>query len=842
MEALDILLVEDDPYDAELVQSFVRRSGIEASWTRVDSESAFLAALEKPHDVLITDFKLPSFNALRVLEILEEREVDLPALVVTGAIDDELAADCIKRGAMDYLLKDRLARLGDAILGAIARHRAHREKRQAEEKLLAEAKARVILYSMLSRSVSRAAPAVDIEPADVLAPLLEPEAVPDLLGIRYERAGRALFEGWKPGRRIEALELRRVLESPAEELGSLVFCFSPDSRPLLETELLLDQAAAVFLDYLVRTEAERNLLGSISEKNELLREIHHRVKNNLAAVAGLISLEAGRASGDSAQDVLVDLEGRIRSMALVHEMLYARGGFTGIDFEEYALELADRVGQSVGAAAGTFAPAVECAGLRVPLETAVTLGIVVSELYSRSAMRAMGGKRVSAGLRAWKSEGGGGGWNMEYREDADPESPPPSKNLDLAWVIVKQLGGAVREDRTSLSVAVELKPGEVGDVATVPETTPAEEELRLESGILGQVLRSSPAGILVYDSSANCIIANEAAATIAGETVEALLAQNYRRLETWREGGLIHAADEALSSRTRVRREFHSLSSSGKEVEADYRFSAFDYRGGLYLLVVVLDVSERLRAEAAKTTMEDRLALSALNAKAADRELESFFYGVTHDLRAPLRAIGGFIAILAEDEGERLSADGKRLVGTIQGNVARMERLIEELLAFARLSRTEVEVAAIDMGALARTVYEKSVAEDDRGRIEFTVGDMPSARADPRLLKQVWSSLISNAIKFSSKRERAHIAVDGLRDGRELVYSIRDDGVGFDMKYYGKLFGVFQRLHSVRDFEGSGMGLAFVQRAIIKQGGRIWAEGKVGGGAVFSFALPAPEE
>ena len=238
--------------------------------------------------------------------------------------------------------------------------------------------------------------------------------------------------------------------------------------------------------------------------------------------------------------------------------------------------------------------------------------------------------------------------------------------------------------------------------------------------------------------------------------------------------------------------------------------------------------------------MEDRLALRALNAQAADKELESFFYGVTHDLRAPLRAIGGFTAILAEDDGERLSAEGKRLVGTIQGNVAQMEKLIEGLLSFARLSKSEVETATIDMGALVRAVFEESVAEADRGRIEFAVADMPTALGDPRLLRQIWSRLVSNAIKFSSKRDRARIAVDGRREGGELVYSIRDDGVGFDMKYCGKLFGIFQRLHSVREFEGSGMGLAFIQRAIIKQGGRAWAEGEVGRGAVFSFALPAP--
>ncbi|MGO8694441.1 MAG: sensor histidine kinase [Rectinemataceae bacterium] len=457
MEKLDILLVEDDPYDAKLVEAAVRRSGIEASWTRVDNESDFIAALARTHDVLLTDFKLPSFNALRVLEILEELKVDLPALVVTGAIDDELAADCIKRGAADYLLKDRLARLGDAVMGAIARHRARRERRQAEERLLAEAKARIVLHAMLSRSLARGASESDAAIADVLAPLLEPGAVPGLAGLRYERAGATIFEGRGAKAAIETIELRRNLDTLEGSLGSLVFFFP--AEPGAETEQFLDQATAAFLGHLVRGEAERRLVGSIAEKDELLREIHHRVKNNLAAVAGLISLEAGRCADESARSLLVDLEGRISSMALVHEMLYARGGFTGIDFQDYARELAIRVAQSVGVDTEDFTPLVECPELYVPLETAVTLGIMLSELFARSAARTAGGKTVSVALRAWKNEEKKSSWRVEYSENSDAAGVPLSSGLDLVGLIVPQFAGTVAEEQGGLQVRFDLDLG-----------------------------------------------------------------------------------------------------------------------------------------------------------------------------------------------------------------------------------------------------------------------------------------------------------------------------------------------------------------------------------------------
>jgi len=169
-----------------------------------------------------------------------------------------------------------------------------------------------------------------------------------------------------------------------------------------------------------------------------------------------------------------------------------------------------------------------------------------------------------------------------------------------------------------------------------------------------------------------------------------------------------------------------------------------------------------------------------------------------------------------------------------------MSRLIDDLLAFSRTGRSEMKPSRVAMGEMARSAFEEVVGDAAaRGRIDFVVGELPAAAGDAALLRQVWVNLLSNAVKFSSKQEQAVVEVSGALEGSRLVYRVRDNGVGFDMQYAGKLFGVFQRLHTPQEFEGIGIGLALVQRIVARHGGRVWAKGEVGGGATFSFDLPA---
>lgn len=235
----------------------------------------------------------------------------------------------------------------------------------------------------------------------------------------------------------------------------------------------------------------------------------------------------------------------------------------------------------------------------------------------------------------------------------------------------------------------------------------------------------------------------------------------------------------------------------------------------------------------------DELQRSKAQLEVANKELEAFSYSVSHDLRAPLRAISGFVSILLEEYEQDLDAEGKRICSIIHSNAAKMGQLIDDLLSFSRLIRSELHHSTVDMNSLVKNVIAEFDTAQDLSQKILLIHDLPPVFGDTNMLKQVWINLISNAIKYSSKNKNAQIAIGSYPDQEGVVYYIKDNGVGFNMDYAHKLFGVFHRLHSINEFEGTGVGLAIVQRIISRHNGRVWAEGEVGKGASFYFALPA---
>jgi len=242
----------------------------------------------------------------------------------------------------------------------------------------------------------------------------------------------------------------------------------------------------------------------------------------------------------------------------------------------------------------------------------------------------------------------------------------------------------------------------------------------------------------------------------------------------------------------------------------------------------VTDITEHKRVHAQMHELNLKL-------QAANKELESFSYSVSHDLRAPLRAVDGYALMLEEDYGAKLDDEGRRLLGVVREGAAQMGRLIDDLLNFSQVGRKPIARDSVNMEALVREVVAL-VRPDTKARIE--IGELPPVEGDRALLKQVWTNLVSNALKYSSKSAQPLVQIGARREGGEQIYWARDNGSGFDMRYYDKLFGVFQRLHRADEFEGTGVGLAIVQRVVTRHGGRVWAEGKVGEGACFFFALP----
>lgn len=219
-----------------------------------------------------------------------------------------------------------------------------------------------------------------------------------------------------------------------------------------------------------------------------------------------------------------------------------------------------------------------------------------------------------------------------------------------------------------------------------------------------------------------------------------------------------------------------------------------------------------------------------------NKELEAFTYSVSHDLRAPLRSVDGYAKVLYEDYGTKLDDEGKRVINVIMNNAKKMGHLIDDLLEFSRIGRKELQKSKLDM----RMLVDGILRDYFKHHLPvITIHDLFASRGDQSMIRQVWTNLISNAIKYSQKNQQPQIEIGSFKKDNEVVYYIKDNGVGFDMQYVNKLFGVFQRLHKVSDFEGTGVGLALVYRIIKKHNGNVWAEAELNKGATFYFSLPA---
>ena len=262
--------------------------------------------------------------------------------------------------------------------------------------------------------------------------------------------------------------------------------------------------------------------------------------------------------------------------------------------------------------------------------------------------------------------------------------------------------------------------------------------------------------------------------------------------------------------------------------------------------VVVQDITVLMAAqkslEEMNITLEKRVIDRTFELQSINRELEAFSYSVSHDLRAPLRAIDGFTRIFQETHTASIDQEGLNLLDLIHRNTISMGQLIDDLLAFSRLTKRDFNYMKINMAELAHEVFEELTSPEIRKIIRFTVKEIPSVVGDPPMVRQLWRNLIGNAIKFSAPRTQPEIEISSFPDDSKTVYSIRDNGVGFNMQYAHKLFDIFQRLHPTSEFEGTGVGLAIVQRIVLRHHGYIRAEGKEGEGAVFYFTLAADNQ
>lgn len=377
------------------------------------------------------------------------------------------------------------------------------------------------------------------------------------------------------------------------------------------------------------------------------------------------------------------------------------------------------------------------------------------------------------------------------------------------------------------------------------ERVRSEQALRQSQQIFERLFDNAPDATLQVDQQGRIVRANRQAEALfgwergglSGRPVDELLPQRFASRHS------AHLAAYFTAPRTRpmsVGLELFGRRRDGGEFPVDIMLSPLETEQGVQALAVMRDVTERKRVDEQIRRLNRDLQLQNARLEIVNNELEAFSYSVSHDLRAPLRHIDGFASLLARHAAGTLDAKGRRFVTIISDAARRMGRLIDDLLTFSRMGRAQLENTTVDQNQLIADVIRDTELDRDR-RVEWKLAPLPAVRADPAMLRQVWFNLLDNAVKYSARADRPRIEVGWRPDpenSASRIFFVRDNGVGFDMRYAAKLFGVFQRLHAESEFEGTGIGLANVRRIITRHGGRVWAESTLGAGAAFYFSLP----
>lgn len=388
--------------------------------------------------------------------------------------------------------------------------------------------------------------------------------------------------------------------------------------------------------------------------------------------------------------------------------------------------------------------------------------------------------------------------------------------------------------------AVKMGEDELGlltDAFNSMVTTIQEQNLSLKENHekLDNIVQSMADAYISMCSNWRITFANNKALSLMGKTKEEVIGKTFNEIHPVRIIGFF----ESQYGEVMERRKPLSFESHSREEDLWHEVRVYPYENGI--AVFITDITKHKKAEEQGRLFNHKLEQTVTERtnelEIVNRELEAFSYSISHDLRAPLRSIHGYMNILMEDYGSRFDRETSKLAYKVINNAKRMSLLIDDLLAFSKLGRKELIKTRMSMNRIVVNVWEELKKMEEGRRIDFILKELPEANVDSVTIRQVWVNLISNALKYSSKKENSVIEIGSYTKGNEVIYYVKDNGAGFDMKYYDKLFGVFQRLHADTDFEGTGVGLAIVQRIISKHGGRIWAEAKPNEGACFSFSL-----
>lgn len=890
---LKVLSLEDSPQDVEFIRELLIDSGYILIMDCTEKKGEFAEFLRScEYDVILSDFKLPGFDAFAALKIVNEICPDTPFICVSGTVGEEIAVELLKEGAVDYVLKDRLVRLPSAIQRAINEVKEKRARKIAEAKVK---ETQVLLQAVIESTKDMEILSVNMYYEYLTFNTFHKEFMKSTYGVdiniginqldciandedrlrtksNYNRAFTGISfitieeHESKNGQYFEK-RYNPIYNEIDEVVGVTVFSANITEQKLIEKAL---------------KEAELHYRSLAENSPDLItrydRQYRHLYVNPSAIKAGRYS-SGEDYLGKTVREVFIPKEGATkweRNIQFVFETgmsIEFDDSFSSPNSkrhlntkfvperdsngkilsvlsisrditERYRIEEALKASEQIFNSFMEYSPIYiffkDHNGkpirlsknfeqlLQTPLEEAI--GKSMYELFPSE----MAKKMIEDDFNVIKS--GKPIKLIEQLNDRFYESTKFPIELKDQPALLAGFTVDITEQK-----AVEFKIQKLNEeleLKVAERTTQLQETLTL----IENIMLSTTVGFSVYNAKGDCILVNDAMANIIGGTKDELLKQNQHHIESWRKTGLYEISISSISEQIPNSKEVFIKTSFGKETWIDCRFTPFIANNKHNLLLTVSEISERVRREQEIQELNEELQVNIERLELVNKELEAFSYSVSHDLRAPLRAIHGFLSILEENLNEKVDDEGIRLMSIVKDNALRMGLLIDELLAFSKINRVDIKKTNIDFNSLIDYAFLENSTPEQREKIKLSVAKLPNIKGDSNLFQHVWSNLLSNAIKYTSKTQDPVIEIGftELQDAYEFF--IKDNGAGFEMNYADKLFGVFQRLHSDKEFEGIGVGLAIVKRIVNRHGGRVWAEGEVGKGSKFYFTVKKNEK